>query len=53
MADILVFIGDPKHREVILHDDLDPTMFHIVSTAASEAVDWSRYDKSKSSIRPR
>ncbi len=45
----LVFIGDPKHREVIGYtNDLDPTSFHIVSTAeAASSVDWTRYPKIK------
>jgi 4-hydroxy-3-methylbut-2-enyl diphosphate reductase len=45
----LVFIGDPKHREVIGYtNDLDPSAYHIVSTvAAAEAVDWSGYAKIK------
>ena len=45
----LVFIGDPKHREVIGYtNDLDPASFHIVSTAeAASAVEWTRYPKIK------
>jgi|SRR5581483_627512 len=45
----LVFIGDPRHREVIGYTrDLDPALYHIVSTiAAAEAIDWSRYEKVK------
>jgi 4-hydroxy-3-methylbut-2-enyl diphosphate reductase len=45
----LVFIGDPKHREVIGYtNDLDPAVYHIVSTIESaQAVDWSKYDKIK------
>jgi 4-hydroxy-3-methylbut-2-enyl diphosphate reductase len=45
----LVFIGDPKHREVIGYThDLDPAVYHIVSTVeGAEAVDWSRYAKIK------
>ena len=45
----LVFIGDPKHREVIGYtNDLDPSTYHIVSTAESAAaVDWSQYDRIK------
>lgn len=41
----LVFIGDPKHREVIGYThDLDPSTYHIVSTvAAAEEVDWTKY----------
>jgi 4-hydroxy-3-methylbut-2-enyl diphosphate reductase len=44
-----VFIGDPKHREVIGYThDLDPAAYHIVSTIeAAESVDWSQYDKLK------
>jgi 4-hydroxy-3-methylbut-2-enyl diphosphate reductase len=45
----LVFIGDPKHREVIGYTlDLDPATYHIVLTIDDvEAVDWSQYDKVK------
>jgi 4-hydroxy-3-methylbut-2-enyl diphosphate reductase len=45
----LVFIGDPKHREVIGYThDLEPATYHIVSTVAdAEAVDWSRYAQIK------
>jgi (E)-4-hydroxy-3-methyl-but-2-enyl pyrophosphate reductase len=45
----LVFIGDPKHREVIGYThDLDPAAYHIVSTVAgAEAVDWPQYAKIK------
>jgi (E)-4-hydroxy-3-methyl-but-2-enyl pyrophosphate reductase len=45
----LVFIGDPKHREVIGYtNDLDPSTYHIVSTIESaQAVDWTQYDKIK------
>jgi len=45
----LVFIGDPKHREVIGYTlDLDPTTYHIVLTIDDvEAVDWQQYDKVK------
>jgi 4-hydroxy-3-methylbut-2-en-1-yl diphosphate reductase len=45
----LVFIGDPKHREVIGYThDLDASTYHIVSTAAAaDAVDWSLYAKIK------
>lgn len=45
----LVFIGDPKHREVIGYThDLEPATYHIVSTVADAAsVDWSRYAKIK------
>ena len=45
----LVFIGDPKHREVIGYtNDLDPARYHIVSTIAdAENIDWSAYPKLK------
>ena len=45
----LVFIGDPKHREVIGYThDLDPATYHIVATVDdAAAVDWSRYAKIK------
>lgn len=45
----LIFIGDPKHREVIGYtNDLDPSLFEIVSTVeAADAVDWSRYPRLK------
>src|SRR5437762_11979027 len=45
----LVFIGDPRHREVIGYtNDLDPSRFHIVSTIAeADAVDWTPYEKIK------
>lgn len=45
----LVFIGDPKHREVIGYThDLDPANYHIVSTIAeADAVDWSLYPSIK------
>lgn len=45
----LIFIGDPRHREVIGYThDLDPTTYHIVSTIADvHAVDWSRYPRLK------
>jgi 4-hydroxy-3-methylbut-2-enyl diphosphate reductase len=43
----LVFIGDPKHREVIGYtNDLDPSRYHIVSTIeGAESIDWTAYDK--------
>jgi len=43
----LIFIGDPKHREVIGYtNDLDPADYHIVSTIeGADSVDWSRYQK--------
>src|SRR2546430_415229 len=45
----LVFIGDPKHREVIGYtNDLDPSAYHIISTIAeAEAIDWARYERVK------
>ena len=45
----LVFIGDPKHREVIGYThDLDPATYHIVSNVdEAMAVDWSPYAKIK------
>ena len=45
----LVFIGDPKHREVIGYtNDLDPATYHIVSTVeGADSIDWSRYAKIK------
>ena len=45
----LVFIGDPKHREVIGYtNDLDPAAYHIISTIeGAQTVDWSRYPKIK------
>jgi len=45
----LVFIGDPKHREVFGYtNDLDSSTYHIVSTVAGAvAVDWSQYAKIK------
>jgi 4-hydroxy-3-methylbut-2-enyl diphosphate reductase len=44
-----VFIGDPKHREVIGYtNDLDPSTYHIVSTIQeAESIDWSPYDRIK------
>lgn len=41
----LVFIGDPKHREVIGYtNDLDPASYHIVSRIEEvEEIDWSGY----------
>jgi (E)-4-hydroxy-3-methyl-but-2-enyl pyrophosphate reductase len=43
----LVFIGDPKHREVVGYThDLDPAAYHIVSTVEEAlAVNWSQYAK--------
>ncbi len=45
----LVFIGDPKHREVIGYtNDLDPSTYHIVSKIEeAETIDWSAYEKIK------
>ncbi|HEX9161247.1 MAG TPA: 4-hydroxy-3-methylbut-2-enyl diphosphate reductase [Thermoanaerobaculia bacterium] len=45
----LVFIGDPKHREVIGYThDLDPSTYHIVSTIdGANAIDWSAYGRIK------
>jgi (E)-4-hydroxy-3-methyl-but-2-enyl pyrophosphate reductase len=48
-GDHLVFIGDPKHREVIGYtNDLDPSRYHIVLTVEqAKAIDWSQYPKVK------
>jgi 4-hydroxy-3-methylbut-2-enyl diphosphate reductase len=45
----LVFIGDPKHREVIGYtNDLDPSRYHIVSKLdEAETIDWSGYERIK------
>jgi (E)-4-hydroxy-3-methyl-but-2-enyl pyrophosphate reductase len=45
----LVFIGDPRHREVLGYTkDLDPSRYHVLMTVEdAEAVDWSRYPKVK------
>ena len=45
----LVFIGDPKHREVIGYtNDLDPARYHIVSKIEeAESIDWLAYEKIK------
>jgi (E)-4-hydroxy-3-methyl-but-2-enyl pyrophosphate reductase len=45
----LIFIGDPKHREVIGYtNDLDPASYHIVTTVAdANGVDWSQYARLK------
>ncbi|HET8797076.1 MAG TPA: 4-hydroxy-3-methylbut-2-enyl diphosphate reductase [Thermoanaerobaculia bacterium] len=45
----LVFIGDPKHREVIGYtNDLDPASYHIVSKPEeAETIDWSPYEAIK------
>lgn len=44
-GDHLIFIGDPKHREVIGYThDLDPARYHVISTVAeARAIDWRRY----------
>lgn len=41
----LIFVGDPKHREVIGYThDLAPDSYHVVSTVeGAERVDWSIY----------
>jgi (E)-4-hydroxy-3-methyl-but-2-enyl pyrophosphate reductase len=43
----LIFIGDPRHREVLGYThDLDPEHYHIISKVSeAETVDWSRYGK--------
>jgi 4-hydroxy-3-methylbut-2-enyl diphosphate reductase len=45
----LVFIGDPKHREVIGYtNDLDPASYHVLtSVEEAAAIDWSRYSRVK------
>jgi (E)-4-hydroxy-3-methyl-but-2-enyl pyrophosphate reductase len=45
----IVFIGDPRHREVIGYThDLDPAAYHIISKKEEvPAIDWSRYPKVK------
>ena len=45
----LVFIGDPKHREVIGYThDLDPSRYHIVSKMDEAAsIDWTPYEQIK------
>ncbi len=45
----LVFVGDPKHREVIGYTrDLDPASYHVLtSIAEAEKVDWRRYPRVK------
>jgi len=45
----LVFIGDPRHREVIGYThDLDPASYHVLATVEeAERIDWSRYPKVK------
>jgi len=41
----LVFIGDPRHREVVGYtNDLDPATYHIVHTIEqARAIDWSAW----------
>jgi 4-hydroxy-3-methylbut-2-enyl diphosphate reductase len=41
----LVFIGDPKHREMVGYTrDLDSSAYHVLSSRAeAETVDWSSY----------
>jgi (E)-4-hydroxy-3-methyl-but-2-enyl pyrophosphate reductase len=48
-GDHLVFIGDPKHREVIGYtNDLEPSSYHIVSTVEeAESIDWTPYGRIK------
>jgi len=43
----LIFIGDPRHREVLGYThDLDPAQYHIISKVSeAETVDWSQYEK--------
>ena len=45
----IVFIGDPRHREVIGYThDLDPAAYHIISRQEEvEAIDWTRWPKVK------
>lgn len=45
----LIFIGDPKHREVVGYtNDLDPASYHIISTIdEASAIDWTRFPKLK------
>jgi 4-hydroxy-3-methylbut-2-enyl diphosphate reductase len=45
----LVFVGDPRHREVIGYTrDLEPTTYHVLTTVAeAEAIDWRRYPRVK------
>ena len=45
----LIFIGDPKHREVIGYtNDLDPATYDIISTIdEAQSVEWTRYPKIK------
>src|SRR5207247_6789390 len=45
----LIFIGDPKHREVVGYTaDLDPASYHIISTIAeAESIDCARFPQLK------
>lgn len=45
----LVFIGDPRHREVIGYtNDLEESAYHVINKVEqAEAVDWSRYPSVK------
>jgi len=45
----IVFIGDPRHREVIGYtNDLDPARYNIISKQEEVAsIDWTRYEKVK------
>src|SRR6266436_4084421 len=45
----LVFIGDPKHREVIGYtNDLDPASYHVLTSVEEAAkIDWARYPRVK------
>jgi 4-hydroxy-3-methylbut-2-enyl diphosphate reductase len=45
----LVFVGDPRHREVIGYtNDLDPARYHVLtSIAEAEKVDWTLYPSVK------
>ncbi len=45
----LVFIGEPRHREVIGYtNDRDPSTYHVLTTVEeAREVDWSRYPRVK------
>jgi (E)-4-hydroxy-3-methyl-but-2-enyl pyrophosphate reductase len=45
----LVFIGDPRHREVVGYTrDLDPACYHVLTTVEeARTVDWTRYPRIK------
>lgn len=45
----LVFVGEPRHREVVGYThDLDPARYHVLaSVEEAAAVDWTRYPKVK------